>query len=97
MNHGTDKTSFLLDQGFDINHENIALLRLRNFTLSKSLSDEELMGPDALDKIGEIVGTMAPFVSVVPISMSLPYLDTRRCFRAPSVKPKLLVSPIPER
>jgi hypothetical protein len=64
VNHGTDETPFLLiSQGFDSQHENIALLRLRNFTLSTKLEDDALMGPDALDKIAEVVGIMVPFVS----------------------------------
>lgn len=49
-------------QGYDVDNENIKLLRLRNFTISKSLADEDFRGPDAQDKIAALIGVVEPFV-----------------------------------
>ncbi|KAI9737924.1 MAG: hypothetical protein M1834_009294 [Cirrosporium novae-zelandiae] len=50
-------------RGFEITHPNIELLRLRNYTLGKKLSDSEVIGPKGLDRIAEIVGVMVPFIT----------------------------------
>ncbi|GAD97878.1 conserved hypothetical protein [Paecilomyces variotii No. 5] len=50
-------------KGYDQEHENIELLRLRNFTMGKPLPDAELLSADAQDKIAELVGIMVPFVT----------------------------------
>ncbi|RDW72626.1 DUF2461 domain-containing protein [Aspergillus mulundensis] len=58
---GTD--SFPLSQGYDLDNENIQLLRLRSFTLGKKVSDADLLSPDAQDKIAALIGIMEPFVT----------------------------------
>ncbi|KAF2454671.1 hypothetical protein BDY21DRAFT_352408 [Lineolata rhizophorae] len=50
-------------KGYDADHENIELLRLRSFTLGSRLGDEELTGPGALDRIMELVVALEPFVT----------------------------------
>lgn len=50
-------------QGYEANHPNIELLRLKNFTIGKKLKDEEVVGPRCLDRIAGLVGIMASFVS----------------------------------
>jgi uncharacterized protein (DUF2461 family) len=50
-------------QGYDADNPNIELLRLRNFTIGKKVSDEEVTSPNGLDTIVDLIGTMAPFVS----------------------------------
>lgn len=63
-------------QGYDQEHENIELLRLRNFTMGKPLPDAELLSANAQDKIAELIGVMVPFVSlskaIVPRSPVVP-------------------------
>ncbi|KAB8231873.1 DUF2461 domain-containing protein [Aspergillus alliaceus] len=50
-------------KGYDLDNENIQLLRLRSFTIGRPLADEELMSPKAQDKITALIGIMEPFVS----------------------------------
>lgn len=53
-------------QGYDLENPNIALLRLRNYTIGRKLKDDEVTGPDALKRIAELIGTMTPFVRSPP-------------------------------
>lgn len=46
-----------------MDNENIELLRLRSFTVSKALSDAEIMDSNAQEKIASLFGVMEPFVS----------------------------------
>ncbi|KAL5406961.1 hypothetical protein PMIN04_011878 [Paraphaeosphaeria minitans] len=50
-------------KGYDSGHKDIDLLRLRNFTLGTKLSDKEVLGANGLDRIAELMGCVAPFVS----------------------------------
>ncbi|KAF7587473.1 hypothetical protein BBP40_007194 [Aspergillus hancockii] len=50
-------------KGYDLDNENINLLRLRSFTIGRPLADEELMSPNAQDKIAALIGIMEPFVT----------------------------------
>ncbi|PLB49206.1 hypothetical protein P170DRAFT_177580 [Aspergillus steynii IBT 23096] len=50
-------------KGYDVDNENIKLLRLRNFTISKPLADEDFRSPDAQDKIAALIGVIEPFVT----------------------------------
>jgi Conserved hypothetical protein (DUF2461) len=50
-------------QGYDGDNPNIELLKLRNFTIGKKISDEEVTGPHGLQIIVDLIGTMTPFVS----------------------------------
>lgn len=53
-------------QGYDGDNPNIELLKLRNFTIGKKISDEEVTGPHGLQIIVDLIGTMTPFVSFPP-------------------------------
>jgi len=53
-------------QGYGADNPNIELLRLKNFTIGKTLEDKEVVAPGGLDRIAGLVGTMAPFVSSPP-------------------------------
>lgn len=44
-------------------HENIELLRLRNFTLGAKLQDDEVLGADGLERISAKMKALVPFVS----------------------------------
>ncbi|QMW32989.1 hypothetical protein G4B84_008420 [Aspergillus flavus NRRL3357] len=50
-------------KGYGLDNENIRLLRLRSFTIGRPLADEELMSPNAQDKIAALIGIMEPFVT----------------------------------
>ncbi|GBF62602.1 hypothetical protein TMEN_5154 [Trichophyton mentagrophytes] len=50
-------------KGYDADNENIELLRLRSFTLSKKLADQDLRGPEAMGRVAHIVGIMVQFVT----------------------------------
>ncbi|OJJ43108.1 hypothetical protein ASPZODRAFT_1218075 [Penicilliopsis zonata CBS 506.65] len=50
-------------KGYEVDNENILLLRLRSFTISKSLADVDLLGPTVQEKIATLIGTMEPFVT----------------------------------
>jgi hypothetical protein len=53
-------------QGYDADNPNIELLRLRNFTIGKKISDNEVTSAHGLDTIVDLIGTMTPFVSSDP-------------------------------
>jgi hypothetical protein len=55
-------------QGYDADNPNIELLRLRNFTIGKKISDEEVISPNGLDTIVDLMCAMTPFVSSTPQS-----------------------------
>ncbi|KAF2446925.1 hypothetical protein P171DRAFT_429869 [Karstenula rhodostoma CBS 690.94] len=50
-------------KGYDADHKDIDLLRLRNFTLGTKLSDKEVVGANGLDRIAELIGCMVPFIT----------------------------------
>ncbi|KAF2190490.1 hypothetical protein K469DRAFT_559809 [Zopfia rhizophila CBS 207.26] len=50
-------------KGYDNDHKDIELLRLRNFTIGTKLSDEEVVGAKGLDRIAELIGCMVPFIT----------------------------------
>ncbi len=54
-------------QGYDADHPNIELLRLRNYTTGRKLTEEEVVGPNSLDRITSLFSAMKPFVSVPPV------------------------------
>lgn len=51
------------EQGYDADNPNIELLRLRNFTIGKRLTEQEVLGPKAISRIAELIESMVPFVS----------------------------------
>jgi hypothetical protein len=55
-----------LVQGYAQDHQDIELLRLRNFTLGKKLPDHDIVGAGGLGRIAEIIACMVPFVSLTP-------------------------------
>lgn len=52
-----------LDKGYDADHPNIDLLRLKNFTMGKKLEDKDITSADFLNRVASLVETMVPFVS----------------------------------
>ncbi|KAF1940682.1 hypothetical protein EJ02DRAFT_455860 [Clathrospora elynae] len=50
-------------KGYDPDHSEIELLRLRNFTVGRKLRDDEVIGPTGLDRVAELVHDMVPFIA----------------------------------
>ncbi|KAL9108881.1 MAG: hypothetical protein Q9227_006412 [Pyrenula ochraceoflavens] len=55
-------------KGYEADHPNISLLRLRNFTLGKKLADDEVLGSGALERIAGIVDVLVPFKQVTHLN-----------------------------
>ncbi|KAI9748372.1 MAG: hypothetical protein M1815_003310 [Lichina confinis] len=49
-------------KGFEADHPDIKLLRLRNFTVGKRLTDKDILG-DGIGKISGVVGSLVPFIT----------------------------------
>ncbi|RMJ23595.1 hypothetical protein PHISP_05524 [Aspergillus sp. HF37] len=54
-------------KGYNVDNDNIQLLRLRSFTMGRTISDAEIMDANVQDRIAGIIGVMEPFVSA-PVS-----------------------------
>jgi Conserved hypothetical protein (DUF2461) len=65
-------------QGYEADNPNIEFLRLKNFTIGRKLKDEEVLGPGSLDIIAGLVGTMAPFVSLILFFASFQFVEESR-------------------
>jgi len=50
-------------QGFDADHRDIEILRLRSYTIGRKLSDEEVTGPGFIERVADLMRIMLPFVS----------------------------------
>lgn len=50
-------------QGYDSEHPDIDLLRLRNYTIGRDLTDEEVLGENGRSRIADLLAAMQPFVS----------------------------------
>ncbi|KAF1991584.1 hypothetical protein K402DRAFT_128506 [Aulographum hederae CBS 113979] len=62
---GLNKESALKTKpkGYDADHRDIDLLRLKSFTMLRKLEESEVTSPRGLDRIAELVGHLVPFVS----------------------------------
>lgn len=49
-------------KGFEADHPDIKLLRLRNFTVGKRLTDNDILG-DGIGKVSGVVGSLVPFIT----------------------------------
>ena len=52
-----------LSQGFDADHRDIELLKLRNFTVGKKIPDSVFTADDSQDQIADIIRAMVGYVS----------------------------------
>ncbi|KAN0098684.1 Conserved hypothetical protein (DUF2461) domain containing protein [Hyaloscypha variabilis] len=50
-------------KGYAADHQDVALLKLRNFVLRRNISDEEITSENALNIVGEIVEAIEPFIT----------------------------------
>lgn len=60
----TETDQNVIQQGYDADHPDIDLLRLRNYTIGRKLTEAEVVGDGGLDRIAELLGCMKPFVSL---------------------------------
>lgn len=52
-----------LTQGFDADHRDIELLKLRNFTVGKKIPDSVFTSDDSQDRIADTIRAMVGYVS----------------------------------
>ncbi|KAM0722506.1 hypothetical protein Q7P37_001947 [Cladosporium fusiforme] len=52
-----------IQDGYDADHSDIDLLRLRNYTIGRSLSEDEVVGAGGLDRVSELLGFLKPFIT----------------------------------
>ncbi|KAM3415278.1 hypothetical protein BST61_g8808 [Cercospora zeina] len=50
-------------KGFDSEHPDIDLLRLRNYTIGRDLADEDVLGEAGRRRIAELLAAMQPFIT----------------------------------
>ncbi|MCJ1309315.1 hypothetical protein MMC25_002974 [Agyrium rufum] len=50
-------------KGFSADHKDIALMRLRNYTMGVKVKDEEIVGEKGLKRVAELVGVLQPFIT----------------------------------
>ncbi|KAL8910609.1 MAG: hypothetical protein Q9171_004103 [Xanthocarpia ochracea] len=50
-------------KGYDAENPNISLLRLRNYTAGRKLSDEEVLGPKGPQRIAALMAALKPFIT----------------------------------
>ncbi|KNG50287.1 hypothetical protein TW65_03207 [Stemphylium lycopersici] len=50
-------------KGYDHDHKDIELLRLRNFTVGRKVHDNEVVGTGGLERVAELVLAMVPFIT----------------------------------
>ncbi|KAF4537511.1 hypothetical protein BFW01_g11327 [Lasiodiplodia theobromae] len=50
-------------QGYEKDHRDIELLRLRSFTIGKKLDDSAVMGAGGLQRIADLISCMVPFIT----------------------------------
>ncbi|ENI10877.1 hypothetical protein COCC4DRAFT_157077 [Bipolaris maydis ATCC 48331] len=62
-------------KGYDHDHKDIDLLRLRNFTIGRTIADEEIVGTGGLERVAEVVRAMVPFITYLN-SVVMPDEDT---------------------
>ncbi|KAI0968249.1 hypothetical protein F4678DRAFT_443759 [Xylaria arbuscula] len=64
-------------KGFNPDHRDINLLKLRNYTVGCQIPDDELHGDDAQEKIIEVIRAMVPFITFLNnVVMPDPGLDS---------------------
>ncbi|EME49195.1 hypothetical protein DOTSEDRAFT_49502 [Dothistroma septosporum NZE10] len=50
-------------KGYGADHQDIELLRLRNYTIGRSLTDEEVLGEAGLLRVAELLTSLKPFIT----------------------------------
>ncbi|BCR89631.1 DUF2461 domain-containing protein [Aspergillus chevalieri] len=63
VDHNKESALKVKPKGYDVDNENIQLLRLRSFTIGRPLSDSEFMNANVQERIAGLIGIMEPFVT----------------------------------
>ncbi|KAI9760581.1 MAG: hypothetical protein M4579_001550 [Chaenotheca gracillima] len=63
VEHNKESALKTKPKGYDADHPNISLLRLRNYTIGKKLQDREVVGPGGLARISDLMGVLTPFIT----------------------------------
>ncbi|KAI1141773.1 hypothetical protein F5Y05DRAFT_272995 [Hypoxylon sp. FL0543] len=64
-------------KGFNPEHRDIELLKLRNYTIGKKLDDKDLLAEDAQDRIMSVISAMVEFVTFInSVVMPDPNIDS---------------------
>ncbi|GAB7359898.1 hypothetical protein MBLNU230_g7425t1 [Neophaeotheca triangularis] len=50
-------------KGYDADHKDIELLRLKNYTVGRKLSDDEVTGREGIDRVAELFACLKPFIT----------------------------------
>ncbi|OCK79759.1 hypothetical protein K432DRAFT_382782 [Lepidopterella palustris CBS 459.81] len=50
-------------KGYENDHKDIELLRLRSYTIGKKLGDDEVVGAKGLERIAELISCLVPFIT----------------------------------
>lgn len=56
-------------KGYDGDHEDILLLRLKSFVIGRRLTDEEVTSPDFLKRLTALLEIMKPYVRLLPLGI----------------------------
>ena len=76
-------------QGFDADHQEIDLLRLRNFTIGRKLEEAEVTAPDFLERVARLLTCMEPYVCEL-------HIPTRGCHESLNVAGGVVVGELPD-
>ncbi|KXT08653.1 hypothetical protein AC579_9414 [Pseudocercospora musae] len=52
-----------LTMNYDADHPDIALLRLKNYTMLRKLADDEVLGETGFRRIAQLMETLAPWIT----------------------------------
>lgn len=63
LGHNAENALKTKPKGWEVDHRDIGLLRLRNYTLGKRLADEDVLGPEGLERVVEALRCLVPFVT----------------------------------
>ena len=61
--HNAESALRTKPRDYDANHEDIELLRLKNFTIGRKLADDEIVGKGAINRVEGLIKDLVPFVT----------------------------------
>lgn len=53
-------------QGYSAEHPDIELLRLKNYTIGRKISNDDILGETGMGRVVELFKCLKPFVSLYP-------------------------------
>ena len=61
--HNADSALKTKPRDYDANHQDIELLRLKNFTIGRKIADDEVVSPETINRFSKLFSTLVPFIS----------------------------------